>query len=205
MDAISRLCKSTIVLNNGSILFNGESNEAISHYLKGEKGTYAYRSWIGLNNTPGNHFVKLRDVCILNQCGQISEVLMINEPIYIKFSYEVIVDEIEFTHGLNLHNQSGIHILSSHDLNTSSKKLKFYKGIYEASLEIPKNFLAEGLHQISIAIMSYNPFSIHFHEIDAAIFTVVDTIDGTTARGKYGGSFPGVVRPILFWESKKIS
>jgi len=204
MDAINRLCKSTVVLDNGSILFKGNSNEAISHYLKGEKGTYSHRSWIGMNNAPGNQIVKLRDVSILNQCGEISEVLKINEPIYIKFSYEVIVDEIEFTHGLNLYNQSGIHILSSHDLITSKKKLKFSRGIYEARLEIPKNLLAEGLHQISVAIMSYNPFFIHFHETDAAIFTVVDTLDGTSARGEYGGSFPGVVRPMLFWENKKI-
>jgi lipopolysaccharide transport system ATP-binding protein len=29
----------------------------------------------------------------------------------------------------------------------------------------------------------------------------VDTTEGDSARGDYGGTFPGVVRPMLRWET----
>lgn len=52
---------------------------------------------------------------------------------------------------------------------------------------------------ISIAMMEFNPFKIHFHEMGILTFTIVDNLTGATARGIYGGNFPGLVRPKLNW------
>jgi lipopolysaccharide transport system ATP-binding protein len=204
MDAISRLCNKAIVLNNGGILFNGLSEAAITYYLKGDKGTYAYRDWENIAKAPGNEVVRLKSVKILNEEGEISDSISINQETTISFSYVVLIDGVQFTHGFNLYSHNGVHILSSHDINKNKSNTIYNKGVYEASVKIPKNFLAEGFHYISIAIMSYNPFVIHFHEVDVAAFSVIDKVDGTSARGEYGGNFPGVIRPILSWESMKI-
>ena len=44
--------------------------------------------------------------------------------------------------------------------------------------------------------------AIHFHERDAVAFQVVDSLDGGSARGTYAGPMPGVVRPMLQWETQ---
>ena len=48
--------------------------------------------------------------------------------------------------------------------------------------------------------MSYDPYIVHIHEMNLITFSIVDSMEGDSARGKYGGVFPGVVRPILNWE-----
>ena len=41
---------------------------------------------------------------------------------------------------------------------------------------------------------------VHFYERDAVAFQVTDTLDGDSARGKYAGHLPGIVRPLLRWQ-----
>jgi len=43
---------------------------------------------------------------------------------------------------------------------------------------------------------------MHFFEFDAVAFQVVDSLDGDSARGDFGGSIPGVVRPLLKWTNQ---
>jgi homopolymeric O-antigen transport system ATP-binding protein len=49
------------------------------------------------------------------------------------------------------------------------------------------------------------PVIIHFFERDAVAFQVIDSMDGDSARGEYGGPMPGVVRPLLEWHTRLIS
>jgi lipopolysaccharide transport system ATP-binding protein len=203
MDSISRLCKNTIVLENGKTIYQGNSEMGISFYLKGNHGTTAYRSWEKLYVKPGNEICRLLEVKILNKENEVSEYLDIDEPVKIIFIYEVLVNNVYLTHGLNLFNFNGVHILSSHDTETAKRKEIFSAGLYEASLTIPGNFLAEGMHSISVAVMSYESSEVHFHEYDAASFVIVDKGRINSARGIYGGNMPGIIRPLFFWGVEK--
>ena len=49
-----------------------------------------------------------------------------------------------------------------------------------------------------------NPVRVHFYERDVVAFRVVDSPEGGTARGDYGGPLPGVVRPALKWETETV-
>jgi lipopolysaccharide transport system ATP-binding protein len=43
----------------------------------------------------------------------------------------------------------------------------------------------------------------HQLRVDSAIaFQVADSLDGDSARGDYGGVFPGAVRPLLKWTTR---
>jgi lipopolysaccharide transport system ATP-binding protein len=48
---------------------------------------------------------------------------------------------------------------------------------------------------------SYRPFEVHFFVRDAIAFNVTDAGTGDSARGDWDGSIPGVVRPLLKWET----
>jgi lipopolysaccharide transport system ATP-binding protein len=50
-----------------------------------------------------------------------------------------------------------------------------------------------------------NPVIVHFYERDAVAFQVIDSMDGDSARGEYGGPMPGVVRPLLKWHTRLVS
>ena len=203
MDAITRLCDKVIVLENGNIGFTGDSSTGINYYLKGNTGALANRNWYSIAKKPGNEFVKLLEVKACNAKGVEAESFNCKNEVFIKMTYEVLKDNFRYTHGFNLYNNKGVHILSSHDLKMAKKNEQFTIGIYTATIMLPSNFLAEGIHLVGVAIMSYNPFTIHFHEEEVISFNTVDSISETSVRGEYGGVFPGVVRPLLNWETYK--
>jgi hypothetical protein len=44
----------------------------------------------------------------------------------------------------------------------------------------------------------------HHYLMSVDAFTVIDKIDGTSARGDYASAgFPGVIRPLLLWTTNK--
>ena len=204
MEAISRLCSDIIVLENGKFGFIGNKNDGINYYLKGKTGIRASKEWWNENEKPGNENVRLLEVksCKLN--GVVSEVFSTEDRIEIKMTYEILKDNFEYTHGFNLYNAKGTHILSSHDLNKNQDKSVTEKGIFNATVILPANFLADGLHIVSLAIMSYDPFIIHFHEEEAISFSTVDSFSETSTRGGYGGNYPGLIRPLLEWKTNKM-
>jgi lipopolysaccharide transport system ATP-binding protein len=203
MDAISRLCESIIVMENGKVGFSGNKNDGINYYLKGQASICGYKKWWDENEKPGNENVRLLEVKACKANGEMSEVFSTEEPVEIKMTYELLKKDFEYTHGFNLYDNRGIHILSSHDLDIVKFKENSDKGIYTATVTLPDNFLAEGLHIVGVAIMSYNPFTVHFHETEAISFTTVDSLSETSVRGSYGGSFPGLIRPLLKWKTNK--
>jgi len=205
MDSISRLCKKVIVLEKGQVTFNGNSNEGVSYYLKGENGITKFKDWYGTTSKPGNENISLLEVKVTNAKGDFSDYFYTTEAIIITMKYQILRKGFEYTHGFNLYNEKGVHILSSHDTEKAIKNTPADDGFYEASVTIPANFLSEGYHYASIAIMSYDPYIVHLHELEAVSFLVKDAFVTTSARGVYGGFYPGVVRPLLEWESNKLN
>ena len=174
----------------------------IREYLQKNKSNSIH--YISQNYRPGSNVVRLSKAEILVN-GTNTDVIDIRYMINIQFEFEVLKDFVKLTPGINLYNENGDHLFSSHDLKTSLDEVVFKKGNYCSSVIIPGNFLSEGIMNISIAIMEFNPFKIHFHEREILTFTIVDNLTGKTARGMYGGIFPGIVRPILEWELIKLS
>lgn len=201
MDAISRLCSNAILLKNGLVNFDGDVNTATRLYLN--KNAESNASVIWEENVPGNNIVKLLRVSILNQSGLETENFNIQEPIAVSLLYEVLIDNVRLTPGINVFNENGNYLFTSHDIKNATSRREYAKGKYESKVSIPGNFLAEGLFNISVAIMSYEPFTVHIHEKDILSFNVLDEVTGNSARGMYAGQFPGLVRPLLEWNTKK--
>lgn len=203
MDAISRLCDRAIVLNAGHVEFDGKSDEAIKIYFNKNGGSNAAARWDMKKTAPGNEKIRLLEVTCIDSNMNICETFDIRYPVGIRMQYEVLTDDVKFTNGINLYNKDGAHILSAHDTETAREKRTFKKGIYESIAWIPGNFLAEGIVDVSVAVFSYLPFAVHFHEKEVVSFTVIDNIEGDSARGVWGGEFPGLVRPKLKWSFLK--
>jgi lipopolysaccharide transport system ATP-binding protein len=201
MDSISRLCKSAIYLKYGELKGFDRSTVVINNYLSEEVKKSSSKVWTGIDS-PGNSQVRLRKVSIVNEVFEEAFNHEITSKTGVEITFEVLQESDNYICGFNLFNNKEIHILSSHDL--TNQKIHYKKGVYKTVVWIPENFLAEGMHTISVAIMSYNPFIVHFHEFEAASFYINDNNYGTSVRGNYGGDYPGLVRPKLEWlEVKK--
>jgi lipopolysaccharide transport system ATP-binding protein len=197
MEAISRLCKTGIFLKDGEIEIVGDCDEVVTRYFNFASEIRSSVSWVSKADAPGNNNVTLNFVRVLSDEETNFLNLEITASIGIEICFKVKNESDNYICGFNLYNSLGVHILSSHD-NVNVKK-EYKTGDYKTTVWIPENFLSEGIHICSIAIMSYNPFIVHFHEMEAVSFNVIDSLNGNSVRGEYGGVFPGLIRPQLLW------
>jgi lipopolysaccharide transport system ATP-binding protein len=201
LDAITRLCNRALLFTNGQLIHDGAVDSAIRLYHNKLNDSVAFRSRGKVR--PGSEKVKLNSVLLREKDGHETGIVDISKAFEIVMEYEVLSDDEMLTSGINIFNEDGDYLFTSHDVKNATSHIKLKKGIYESAVIIPGNFLAEGLMTVSVSIMSYDPFIVHFHEVDLLSFSVYDNQGGNTARGIYAGKFPGLVRPLLSWETIK--
>ena len=196
MDAITRLCEGCLYLSNGGLIKNGPTEYVIAQYLQKENSVKAHFEY-PQNMLPGSDSVQLLSTRVINTEYSTTNNFRLDEKIGIEIIFRVMKETNDFVCGFNLYNYKDIHLFTSHDTLNVGKYLK--PGIYKSNVWIPANFLTHGLHYCGIAGMSYNPFLVHFHEINKISFNVVDTQTNNSIRNYYTGQLPGAVRPILAW------
>ncbi|HRH60890.1 MAG TPA: ABC transporter ATP-binding protein [Chitinophagaceae bacterium] len=195
MDAISKLCESCIYLKNGYIHSIGATDTVIDKYIHEEIA--AVSNVVFTENHPGSNAVRLLSAKVIDAVHNNKINFGIDEKIGINMEFEVLQATNDLVCGFNLYNNYDLHLLSSHD--TLHKGKNFAPGIYSATVWLPGNLLTEGMHYCGLAAMSYKPFTIHFHAVNAIGFNIQETFTGDTARGSYHRNIPGVVRPKLEW------
>jgi lipopolysaccharide transport system ATP-binding protein len=201
MPAITRLCRRAILLDGGRIVSDGPSHEVAGAYLRSDHGTTAMRSWPDPATAPGNDVVRMRSVRVITEDGKTSANIDIRKPVGIEMSYEVTRPGYILVPNYNFYNQEGIHIFITNDQDPAWRRCPRPPGQYVSTAWVPGNFFSEGTLIVGAAISTLDPVIVHCHERDAVAFQVVDSLDGDSARGDYGGTMPGVIRPLLRWSN----
>ena len=200
MNSVSRFCSRAIWLADGVIRSDAPVSTTVGEYLAELSRTGSERSWIG-DDAPGNQVAALRHIRVVNREGQTVSAVDIRKPVGIEMVFEVLQGGKVLIPNLHFFDDKGICLFVTHDWKTGWRERPRPRGTYTSKVWIPGNFLAEGMVHVSAALTSYKPYMPHFIQRDAVVFSVVDSIDGQTVRGDYPGPLPGVVRPMLEWES----
>jgi lipopolysaccharide transport system ATP-binding protein len=99
-------------------------------------------------------------------------------------------------------NEEGICVFLASDHDPEWYRSPRPVGHYLSTAWVPGNLLAEGSLVVGAAVSTMNPVNVHFYERDVVAFQVIDSLNGDSARGDYGGHMPGVVRPLLNWTTQ---
>jgi lipopolysaccharide transport system ATP-binding protein len=201
MPAITRLCPRTILLERGRILKDGPSHEVVSAYLRSDLGTAAARDWADPATAPGDHVVRLRAVRVRTEAAEAATAFDIRRPIGIDVDFDVLEAGHVLVPNLHFFNEDGTYLFVASEVDSAWHRRARPAGAYRSTAWLPGNLLAEGTLIVSVAISTMDPVAVHVHERDAVAFQVVDSLEGGSARGEYAGPFPGVVRPLLKWDS----
>jgi lipopolysaccharide transport system ATP-binding protein len=204
MDAVVRLCSHSILLTNGLLQSFDSTNKVVQSYLESNFGVTSIKKW-NLTDSPGNNVVKLLEVAALDAKDINKQAFDISELVGIKMRYQVTECNHKLSAAFNFFNSNGINIFDSHETTTEFYNQPKELGIYEAVVWIPGNFFAEGLIIIGAAVVTHNPFQIHFHEREVIAFNMIDKSGQNNTRGDYSGSMPGIIRPLLKWQSIKLN
>ncbi|MBL7730369.1 MAG: ABC transporter ATP-binding protein [Chitinophagaceae bacterium] len=202
LDSLRKFCTTTVLLNNGELVEKGDTEKIISLYVSKHLETNAEINWPdGLSSPNGE--IKLYRAWLHDEAGNTRSRFDTTEKTGISMDYEVLQDELAYTHGLNVYNQEQVNIFNSHDVAGMQTALKKKKGRYTATVWIPGHLMTEGIFTAGVALFLPNPLDVFIHENNRLSFEVYTDFNKLSARGQYAESFPGVVRPLLQWELSK--
>lgn len=201
MNAMTRLCDRAIWLHEGRVQRDGPTATVVGDYLHEQSRTGAERFWEDAAASPGNNIARLRGVRVCDESGATTPAPDIRKEIRIEMTYDVLTAGKTLVPNMHFYNDQGVCIFISHDWNSGWRDRPRSIGSYKSTVCIPGNFLAEGTVSVTAVLTTYEPLVVHFSEPDVVTFNVVDSLDGDSARGDYAGVLPGVVRPVLEWET----
>lgn len=202
MQAITRLCKRAILIERGVVIQDGPAEKVIGRYLTSGMGSMAAKKWDDQNSAPGNNIARLISVKVKDKNGVISEAHDIRDSITVEMEYLVLESGYMFMPNFHFYYDQGVEAFTTLDIDPAWRKKPRPAGIYTSKVEIPGNILTEGLYSIRMVLVTTDPFISICSIPNAVAFTVVDSLDGNSARGDYGGRMGGVVRPKLNWQTE---
>jgi len=205
MPAITRLCERAILIDEGRVRHDGSSHEVVSIYLNSDHGVMAAREWPDPAKAPGGEVARLRAVRVRTEEGRITDTVDIRKPVRLDMEYDILKPGYALFAHFQFVNEEGIHVFSAHELDPAWRRRPRPAGRWLSTAWIPGNFLSEGTMFVDAGLVNTEPHIEQFYERDAVAFQVIDSLDGNTARGDYGGRIAGVVRPLLKWDTQFIS
>ncbi|MBW3520804.1 ABC transporter ATP-binding protein [Chryseobacterium sp. NKUCC03_KSP] len=197
MTAIERLCTHSLYLKNGKLIDHDITPNIISKYISEDQ---KLNSMVEFGNEV-THNMLMHKVWLENINEENTSDFFSDEEIFICMKFTNYTDNINLIQALSITNEMEIIVLASHDLNPEIKIRKKDK-TYIAKCKIPSHFLNEGTFTCSLGLidgLTYQPFVFKSNILK---FRIKDRVNGISARGLYTGAFPGIVRPILNWETK---
>lgn len=202
MQAITRLCDRTILLEDGQVKIDGPSHKVVSTYLNTGLGTQALRKWDDPKTAPGGEVARLRWVRVRTEEGEVTDSMDIRRPVAMEMEYEVLQPGYQLLPHFTLHGEDGEEVFVTLDQDQAWRRQPRPAGRYINTAWIPGNFLAEGTFFVEASVITVNPNITQFNAREAVAFQVIDSLDGDSARGDWAGAMRGLIRPALKWDTQ---
>jgi lipopolysaccharide transport system ATP-binding protein len=202
LPAVTRLCKRAVLLDGGRLVAEGAPQEVVNRYLSGSWKAGAERVW-GEEEAPGDAVVRLRGARVLDEGGEPTAAVDVRRPFSVEVTYDVLEDGHALTPALEFLNDEATRVFTTHDTGEAWRRRPRPRGRYASAVRVPGNLLGEGTLIAHVSVMSHFPSTIlHARAKNAVAFQVLDEPGGVSARGDYVGPMPGVVRPLLEWDTR---
>jgi lipopolysaccharide transport system ATP-binding protein len=212
-DAITRFCTRCLWIDNGRIRMDGSVDEVLSEYLKVMRGlSPTLRNGIGAtpsaasqlmdNTLPGIARTELVDARIINAEGVTATTVGIDEAIGIEITYHIKIAGKIVEPAIHVRTEQQVMAFVAAYTDPERAESNAAPGRYTITAWIPPNLLNTGVYYVSIILVTPDPLERHATHENALSFHLHEPAAPTGTRGRYGRSFPGVVRPLLRWETK---
>ncbi len=196
MDAVKLFCNKGLLLNNGSIEFNGRALDTINIY----QSTFFIKgglTWVNKDNSFTNQYFKPLEFSIkvkgTDQESMISKDMDVS--LQIKGEIEIVNPMLQV--GFALYNELNQLILWSFHTDVMDGDFVPLK-MGELKLKFPIDLLNEGLYRIDLGVAIYNSYWICEPGISSP--SIVFEINGGFQTSSYWNKKrPGLIAPILNW------
>lgn len=209
MQAVMQICPHAVLLEHGRIVANGPTPEVITAYMG-----VAFLGNEQPENDSHSHFLgkeqhrddtaRLIEARLRNSQGTITSALMFHDPGQIEMDFEILRSNGEyFVPNFHLYSAEGVLVGV---LTPREGAIAQYEvGKYTAVCMLPRHLINEGVYRLLIALSSWREdVRVHFEVKNAITFKVVDDLSDMSYRNGYLGSVPGLIRPMLEWQIRRV-
>jgi lipopolysaccharide transport system ATP-binding protein len=203
MSAILRLTEEAMVLDNGRLVLQAPTSQAVDFYMESGFSDAGERRWadeeVPAEATP------FRPVALraLDPHSRSVESHRSVDPVQVEFEYRLDAPLTGLRVGIYLLTMRGEYVFTSFDTDDQAMFDRFglrSEGCYISRCQIPGNLLNEGRYVLGVNASSFQ-IKRYFHDDHVLVFNV----DGTGAPGKQWAEVRlGPMRPLLHWDIEKI-
>jgi len=211
MDSIKKLCDKCILIGEGVIIANGNTNDVISQYISGLiLDIKPEKIWNGPSKTnkpknvvPGKELIQIKRLSLQNKFGITPKTFSVTEEIIIELECTIFRNEKQVNIGLQVFNERGIEIFFVRDNSRDGDEVKFHPGTYIFRTIIPANLMNVGVHTVHLGIVG--PIGeTYIREHNVVSFMVEESTNSLSAKGLWPGQWPETaVRPKFEWSFEK--
>ncbi len=192
MNAVQSLCKSGLLLENGSIAYSGTIDNVINHYLSESVQTNRKTTW-SVDKAPTMNGIRLLSAEITNS----EDVLYAGDSIHLRFVFESEEQHsAEYNITFLLKDEMDNFLFEASTAFSARTVPKTDKGIYRAEAVIPAGLLNEGTYRIWRIFFVKDRVTLQFKYDDALSFELKRK--DTDAFG-YQGRKMGLIKPKVSW------
>ena len=194
MTSIKALCKSSILLNKGSIDMIGPTETVIQRYQTEGISNATERIWKN-NEAPQDNGVILHRVAAYPDGKKPRDIIRTSDNIIIELDFQNLINKRKLDITLDLFDSSGVHV--SHFGTICDPKKGLSEGKYRTSCIIPRNLLNSNQYIIHLTVgLNQRQVLLKMNDL-----LILDVQDGIPTRGSNYAKLPGVIHPIIPWET----
>ncbi len=190
MASVKSLCTRGIVLENGTTVFDGGTDEAVSFYLQlgNEKGA-EYLRFFDSKEFEGLNF-EIKSFGVKAEGKDFGEPITRDEAIIFETNF-VNHGQKNFKLGFRFKDENGVFIFAT----SSQIEVFASKEQQTLKMEIPKLFFNQGNFFVDIQVSDGK--KLFFRSEDSITYSVIQE---ATELGKWMGKSPGPLKPVFSWE-----
>ncbi|OUD37658.1 ABC transporter ATP-binding protein [Flavobacterium sp. FPG59] len=191
MVAVKQLCSRGILLENGTIVFDGGIDQAVERYNNDNVLIGSFVSW-PFAVAPGNSNAKVTSIELIAE----NDEFVIENDFKIEIKYANLLDAHTLNVSVSIMSDSDQYVLATPHLERSAQEVGHYKSV----CTIPANLLNTGTYYFTVILVGNN------FEIITQLDKIVSVEIGEKGihRKNYFGYWGGIVRPYLNWSNQKI-
>ena len=200
MTSIKSLCKTGVLLENGTLREVGEIDPIVTHYLRGDSAIANYKSFA--QPLKGSGGFELLEIGVRPKGGQFTDLTRVSDDVEIVIRYRLTQPHEKFWITMHMKNEQGERMFSTSGGGRCYDK-RHEVGEYEQICHLPKDFFNWGSYAIDFMAFS-QPSNIEnlMNESDIVSFTLANR---PIEIGGWMGKEPGDITPKFEYTEKKLN
>jgi lipopolysaccharide transport system ATP-binding protein len=182
MTAVKNLCKTGVMLRNGTVDFSGHIEDVVNYYLADETAKGIVNNFWIYQDAPGLEKIRVKSAFVQYQ----GDLLTVNMPFDMVTEFWCLEEGFPINVSLHLYDVEGTCV---YNVFTENRPLK--KGLHRAVFNIPAQLMNDGIYYVNN--MYVTNAQCYFNHEHAHSFEIIEDREANGWHGKWIGA----VRPTF--------